>query len=92
MPLGKQPHKERNRENRQVWATETGIIKKKPREQDPQKNVIIDVLGGWSEDLEKLRDDKHLWKSRKACFGESSTNHHSEQTIQDPIHIKIAIF
>ena len=24
------------------------------------------MLGGWSKDLEKLGDDKHLWKSRKA--------------------------
>ena len=26
----------------------------------------IDMLGGRSKDLEKLGDDKHLWKSRKA--------------------------
>lgn len=50
------------------------------------------MLGGWSKDLEKLGDDKHLWKSKKACFGESSTKHHSEQTVQDPNRIKIAIF
>ena len=87
MPLGEQPHKERNRENRQVWATETGIIKKIPREQDPQKNVIIDVLGGWSEDLEKLGDDKHLWKSRKAVL-RTPLN----RLFKNPNCIKIAIF
>ena len=61
--LGEQLRNERKREDWKVWATETGVIKKIPRVQDPLQNVIIDVLGGWSNDLEKLREDKHLWKS-----------------------------
>ena len=47
----------------------------------------IDMLGGWSKDLEKLGDDKHLWKSRKAVL-RTTLN----RLFKNPNRIKIAIF
>ena len=47
----------------------------------------IDMLGGWSKDLEKLGDDKHLWKSRKAVLRTTL-----KRLFKNPNRIKIAIF
>ena len=44
------------------------------------------MLGGWSKDLEKLGDDKHLWKSRKAVL-RTPLN----RLFKNPNRIKIAI-